>query len=72
MPVRDGPLDHGFDHWLGFSCASETWVFQDDIIFGAVGHDLYTIEVTPRKDHIQIIPLADYLPFRITPAASCN
>lgn len=62
-PVLDGPIDHGFDHWIGFSCASETWIFEDDKIFGAVGHDLYTIEATPNKDHIQVIPLADYLPF---------
>ena len=62
-PVLDGPIDHGFDHWLGFSCASETWIFEDDRIIGAVGHDLYTIEATPNKDHIDVIPLSDYLPF---------
>jgi arylsulfatase A len=62
-PVLDGPTDHGFDHWLGFSCASEIWIFEDRHIFVAIGHDLYTIEATPNKDHIQVIPLADYLPF---------
>jgi len=62
-PVLDGPKDHGFDHWLGFSCASETWIFEDRRIFGAIGHDLYTIEATPNKDHIRVIPLAEYLPF---------
>lgn len=62
-PVWDGPLDHGFDHWLGFSCASECWLLEDNDIFGAIGHDLYTIEATPNKDHIEVIPLEDYLPF---------
>ena len=62
-PVLDGPIDHGFDHWIGFSCASETWIFKDDRIFGAVGHELYTIEAAPNKDHIEVIPLPDYLPF---------
>lgn len=62
-PVLDGPMEHGFDHWLGFSCASETWLFENDQIFGAISHDLYTIEATPNKDDIRVIPLADYLPF---------
>ena len=62
-PVTDGPLDHGFDHWLGFSCASECWILEGNTVSGAIGHDLYTIESTPNKDHIEVIPLADYLPF---------
>ncbi|WP_277479067.1 sulfatase family protein [Catalinimonas alkaloidigena] len=62
-PVHDGPLDHGFDRWLGFSCASECWILDDNEIMGAIGHDLYTIESTPNKDHIKEIPLEDYLPY---------
>lgn len=61
--VYDGPLDHGFEHWLGFSCASECWILEDKTIMGAIGHDLYTIEATPNKEHIKTIPLEDYLPF---------
>lgn len=62
QPVSDGPLDHGFDHWYGFSCASECWILADNAIQGAIGHDLYTIEATPNREHIEVIPLADYLP----------
>ncbi len=62
-PVTDGPLDHGFDRWLGFSCASECWILEDNEITAAIGHDLYTIEATPNSDHIEVIPLADYLPY---------
>ncbi len=61
-PVWDGPLDHGFDHWLGFSCASVLDT-SDNTITGAIGHALYTIEAAPNKEHIEMIPLADYLPF---------
>lgn len=62
-PVSDGPLDHGFDHWLGFSCASECWIIKDKMVTGAIGHDLYTIEAAPNTDHLQTIPLEDYLPY---------
>jgi arylsulfatase A-like enzyme len=61
--VWDGPLDHGFDNWVGFSCASETWILENNEISGAIGHDLYTIEKTPGKESVTIIPLEDYLPF---------
>ncbi|MEM1134783.1 MAG: arylsulfatase [Bacteroidota bacterium] len=62
-PVSDGPLDHGFDKWLGFSCASECWVFEDNKVMGAIIHDLYTIEAAPGSDKLQQIPLNNYLPF---------
>jgi len=62
-PVTDGPTEHGFDHWLGFSCASECWILRDDRVMGAIIHDLYTIEAAPGIDQLQRIPLADYLPF---------
>ena len=61
--VWDGPLDHGFDYWVGFSCASETWILENKDIYGALGHDLYTIEATPNKEDVEVIPLEDYLPF---------
>lgn len=62
-PVWDGPVDHGFDRWLGFSCASECWILDDKKITGAIGHDLYTIEAAPNKENIGVIPLADYLSY---------
>ena len=62
QPVRDGPLDHGFAQWYGFSCASETWILDGNAITGAIGHDLYTIEATPNQEQIQVIPLEEYLP----------
>ena len=61
--LTDGPIDHGFDHWLGFSCASECWIFQNDRVMGAIIHDLYTIEAAHGKEQLQHIPLAGYLPF---------
>lgn len=61
--VSDGPNDHGFNHWLGFSCASECWLLADEQIFGAIGHDLYTIEAAPHQEDIEVIPLEDYLPY---------
>jgi len=61
--VWDGPIDHGFNYWVGFSCASETWIMENKEIFGALGHDLYTIEAALNKEDLEIIPLEDYLPF---------
>jgi len=62
QPISDGPIDHGFDHWMGFSCASECWVMEDKKIVGALKHDYYTIESTPNKDHITSIALDEFLP----------
>ena len=62
QPVTDGPLDHGFNHWLGFSCASECWIIENNKILAALNHDFYTIEATPNKEHIDLIPMEDYLP----------
>jgi arylsulfatase A len=62
-PVSDGPLDRGFQKWLGFSCASECWIFQDNTIMGSIVHDLYTIEAASGTDHLEKIPLEDYLPY---------
>lgn len=62
-PVSDGPLDHGFDQWLGFSCASECWIFKDKEVMGAILHDLYTIEAAPNSEQLKKIPLEDYLSF---------
>ncbi len=62
-PVSDGPLDHGFDHWLGFSCASECWILEQNKIMGALKHDLYTIEAAQNKGHLNMITLEEYLPF---------
>ena len=61
--IWDGPIDHGFNYWVGFSCASETWILENKEILGALGYDLYTIEATPNKEDVEVIPLEDYLPF---------
>ncbi|SDS64109.1 arylsulfatase [Gramella sp. MAR_2010_147] len=61
--VSDGPIDHGFNHWIGFSCASECFVFKDKTIIGALEHDFYTIDETPNKESIDMIPMDDYLPY---------
>ncbi len=60
--VSDGPVDHGFQHWLGFSCASECFVFKNKEIVGALEHDFYTIEKTPGKEKLDIISMDSYLP----------
>jgi arylsulfatase A-like enzyme len=62
-PVSDGPMDHGFDHWLGFSCASECWIFEDRMVTAAFLHDFYTTEAAKNKDHIQYYELEEYLPY---------
>lgn len=61
-PVSDGPLDHGFDHWYGFSCASECWILTDSMVSGAIGHELYSIDAAPNSDQVEVVPLEDYLP----------
>ncbi|WP_020533128.1 sulfatase family protein [Flexithrix dorotheae] len=61
QPVSDGPNDHGFDQWMGFSCASECWVFENTKIYGALQHEKYTTEAAPNQEHIQKIPLEEYL-----------
>lgn len=62
-PVSDGPMDHGFDHWLGFSCASECWIFEGRMVTAAFRHDFYTTEAARNKDHIQYYDLEEYLPY---------
>ncbi len=61
--VSDGAVDHGFEHWLGFSCASECFVLKDKKIIGALKHDFYTVEQTPNKESIDMIPMDEYLPY---------
>lgn len=61
-PVYDGPVDHGFDHWLGFSCASECWILDGKQIVGALDHDYYTIEAASNTENLEMIPMEDYLP----------
>ncbi|MGB5820662.1 MAG: arylsulfatase [Saonia sp.] len=60
-PITDGPADHGFEHWYGFSCASECWVMDGNEIVAALQHDFYHIDSAPNKDHIEIIPSDKYL-----------
>ena len=61
--VSDGPMDHGFDHWLGFSCASECWILKNQAIIAALQHDLYTTVAANAGPDIKDIPLKDYLSF---------
>lgn len=51
-PVSDGLLDYGFDQWLGFSCASESWILEDNQIAAIIDHDLYTTEATPNAEKL--------------------
>lgn len=60
-PISDGPVDHGFEQWWGFSCASECWVMDGNDIVAALQHDFYNIDSAPNKDHIEIIPSEKYL-----------
>ena len=62
-PLSDGPLDRGFQHWLGFSCASECWIFEDKQVVGAILHDLYTIEAATGIENLNKIPLQGFLPY---------
>ncbi len=62
LPVTDGPMDHGFDHWYGFSCASECWIIDNRTVTGAIDHDFYTIESASNIDHLQRYTLTEYLP----------
>ncbi|WP_422080619.1 sulfatase family protein [Ulvibacterium sp.] len=61
--VYDGPVDHGFEHWLGFSCASECWILDGKEVVGALQHDYYTTEAAPNTGHLESIPMDRYLPF---------
>lgn len=60
-PISDGPVDHGFDKWFGFSCASECWIMDGKDIVAALGHDFYNIDSATNKDHIETIPSDEYL-----------
>jgi len=62
QPVIDGPCDHGFDQWYGFSCASECWIIEDTLVTAAIDHDLYTIEAATLPDPFPTYTLAEYLP----------
>jgi len=63
QPVSDGPLDHGFDHWMGFSCASECWVLEDKQVMGYLKHDYYTVEDASGTERLQSFTMQEYLPF---------
>ncbi|MBV6640597.1 MAG: arylsulfatase [Cyclobacteriaceae bacterium] len=62
-PVWDGPIDHGFMHWVGFSCASECWVLTDKMVTGTIDHDFYTTEKAQNQEHIRHFGLDEYLPY---------
>jgi len=60
-PISDGPVDHGFDHWLGFSCASECWVLEGKKVMGILQHDFYNVDFAQNKEHLKVIPRDQYL-----------
>ena len=60
-PMSDGPLDHGFVHWLGFSCASECWVLEGKKVMGVLQHDFYNVDSAQNKEHLKAIPRDEYL-----------
>ncbi|WP_209402114.1 arylsulfatase [Pseudozobellia sp. WGM2] len=60
-PVTDGPTDHGFDQWYGFSCASECWVFENNRVAAYLEHDYYTVEEAPGSDKLKPIPMDGFL-----------
>ena len=59
--ISDGPVDHGFETWFGFSCASECWIMEGQNIVAALLHEFYNIESAQNKEHIQSIPPDQYL-----------
>ncbi|MEM9830263.1 MAG: arylsulfatase [Bacteroidota bacterium] len=61
--VRGGPIDHGFDHWLGFSCASECWILEDKQVIGYLKHDFYTVEAASGYERLRSFALEEYLPY---------
>lgn len=63
QPVSDGPLDHGFDDWLGFSCASECWILENKKVMGYLKHDYYTVEAASGTEQLQSFTMQEYLPF---------
>ncbi|WP_158285096.1 sulfatase family protein [Arenibacter aquaticus] len=62
-PVSGGPVDHGFEHWLGFSCASECWVLEGNKIMGILEHDYYNVDAAQNKEHLKLFPREQYLSF---------
>ena len=62
-PVSGGPVDHGFDNWLGFSCASECWVLEGNNIMGILEHDYYNVDAAQNKEHLRFFPREQYLSF---------
>ena len=60
-PVSDGPMDHGFEKWLGFSCASECWVLEGKKVMGILQHDYYNVDSAQNKEHLKTIPRDEYL-----------
>ena len=61
--VKNGPIDHGFDEWLGFSCASECWIINNRNVVGALQHEKYNFTAAKGLEDIFEIPQEDYLPF---------
>ncbi|AWX43668.1 Arylsulfatase [Flagellimonas maritima] len=62
-PVHDGPIDHGFDKWLGFSCASECWILDGKKIVAILDHPYYTTEAAQGTEHLEAIAMEDYLSY---------
>ncbi|AYN69087.1 sulfatase [Euzebyella marina] len=60
-PISDGPTDHGFENWYGFSCASECWVFENDMVDAYLEHDYYTVDQAPGAENLTSLPMNSFL-----------
>lgn len=60
QPLREGPLDRGFDTWYGFICSSESLVY--DQAFATATIDVYPHPKAPGVEALQHLELKDYLP----------
>ncbi|SHJ62522.1 Arylsulfatase A [Pseudozobellia thermophila] len=61
--ISDGPVDYGFERWLGFSCASECWVLGNKEVIGFLEHDYYNVDSATNKEHLKQFPRERYLSF---------
>ena len=59
-PLRQGPMDRGFDEWYGFICSSESLVYDGP--FPAATIDVYPHPKAAGVEDLKHFELADYLP----------
>lgn len=61
-PISRGPVENGFQEWWGFSCASETLIFDGDQFAALLDHEKYRDLDHPAFASKPRITLAEYLP----------